>query len=644
MRANRTIKAICLFLVLLCLVGMGALNPRITASASEHQLTFTTEAAEGLPPEVAVAVAMGAFRGIAVDYLWIRANQLKQDGKFYEAIQLSDWITRLQPRFPKVWIFHAWNMAYNISVATNTDKERWQWVDAGIRLLREDGIRMNPNDMDLHRELAWIFLHKIGGNTDNVNRYYKRELARTWHILLGEPPEGKEARVEWLEAIAAAPDALPEVFAQSPDAKRIYTHLTEDLQVRAGMPLLELVARLDASMFRYSSQTLDLFERIAEDNRQAVELLRLDPSVLRDDTVAKLREMRTDPGLQDDWDLLLNHLRKRILIDEYNMEPLRMARYTAKYGPIDWRNPGAHALYWGQRGVERGLTREASEDFDQVNSDRIVLQSIQEMRRSGDVDYNVVTGEYILLPNLDFLASYEGVLMELMERDTTRKNAYNLYRAGYFNNLRDAIRSYFAYGDKEKAQQYLSKLNREAAAHDDIFEHYLYTDLDRFIQAELYDRLNNTHVANDHIFQSMAGGFIQLVRGDFKRYRAQMTYARWVYDYYESEQNRNTIETSENRMALRPFGEMMQAAFLAAFQQLGPYQQVVMYRSAPPQLRLWVYDELRQSWLQQVGDEASFRRAFPMPDGYEAWLKMTDAQKRQRMELDAQTAIRFQMQ
>ncbi|MFG0251783.1 MAG: hypothetical protein ACF8NJ_02795 [Phycisphaerales bacterium JB038] len=644
MNGNRVIKSICLLLVLLSLVGMGMLNPRITASASEHQLTFTTEASEGLPPEVAVAVAMGAFRGIAVDYLWIRANRLKQDGKYYEAIQLSDWITKLQPRFPKVWIFHAWNMAYNISVATNTDKERWQWVEAGIRLLRESGIRLNPNDMDLHRELAWIFLHKVGGNTDNVNRYYKREMAKRWHILLGQPPEGQEARVRWLEEIAAAKDTLPEVFLAAPEAERIYTYLTEDLQVQAGMPLLELVERLDASMYRYASQTLGLFERIEQDRRQAIEMLKLNPDLVTEETVATLKGMRTDPDLEDDWDALLDHLRKRILIDEHNMEPLRMARYTRKYGPIDWRNPGAHALYWGQRGVERGLTRETSEDFDQVNSDRIVLQSIQEMRRHGDVDYNVLTGEYILLPNLDFLASYEGVLLELMERDRTRKNAYNLYRSGYFNNLRDAIRSYVAFGDREMAQQYLSKLNREAASYEDHWDHWMYTDLDLFMREELYDRFLNMHVANDHVYQSMAGAFIQLVRGNFDRFRKQMGYAKGVYDYNQARQNLNTIESEENRMALRPFSEIMEAAFMATFLQIGPYQQVVLYRSAPPELRLWVYDDLRESWMQQVGDEETFGRAFPTPVGYEAWLTMSETQRQAQKERDAQRALRFQMQ
>lgn len=114
---------------------------------------------------------MGAFRGIFVNWLWFRANEMKEKGQYYEAMELARAITTLQPRFPQVWVFHVWNMAYNISVATNTPEERWQWVNAGVRLLRKDGIRANPNDMLLHKELAWIFLHKIVGITDDANQY-----------------------------------------------------------------------------------------------------------------------------------------------------------------------------------------------------------------------------------------------------------------------------------------------------------------------------------------------------------------------------------------------------------------------------------------------------------------------------------------
>ena len=175
--------------VLLASMGLcGALAPVITTSIGRNKLSFTDRAEEGQPPEIAMGIAMGAFRGVFVNYLWIRANTLKEEGKYHEAIQLSEAITKLQPRFPRVWVFHAWNMAYNISVTTQTATERWGWVNAGIKLLREKGIPANPNDMLLHKELAWIFIHKIQGYTDDANPYYKRRLAEEWHSLLGPPP------------------------------------------------------------------------------------------------------------------------------------------------------------------------------------------------------------------------------------------------------------------------------------------------------------------------------------------------------------------------------------------------------------------------------------------------------------------------
>ena len=101
----------------------------------------------------------------------LRAAMTRVIGKYIEANELAKVITQLQPRFPRVWVFHAWNMSYNISVATQTPQERWDWVNAGIKLLRDEGIPANPNDLLLHKELAWIFMHKIGGITDDANQY-----------------------------------------------------------------------------------------------------------------------------------------------------------------------------------------------------------------------------------------------------------------------------------------------------------------------------------------------------------------------------------------------------------------------------------------------------------------------------------------
>ncbi len=123
----------------------------VAASFGRAKLGYADRAEDSDPPEVGLGIAMGAFRGMFVNYLWLRANKAKERGNFYEAVDLAKTITKLQPRFPRVWAFHAWNMAYNISVTTQTAPERWQWVSAGIRILRDEGIPANPNDLLIHK-------------------------------------------------------------------------------------------------------------------------------------------------------------------------------------------------------------------------------------------------------------------------------------------------------------------------------------------------------------------------------------------------------------------------------------------------------------------------------------------------------------
>ena len=133
-------------------------------------LRYTDEAEEGAPPMVVLGTALGALRGLLVDYLWIKVTLQKEKGLLYEVMSDANLITALQPRFPEVWSFHGHNMAYNISVMTNTPEERWAWVNAGISLVRDKGVRYNPNSLMLCKELAFWFSHKIDGVADEILR------------------------------------------------------------------------------------------------------------------------------------------------------------------------------------------------------------------------------------------------------------------------------------------------------------------------------------------------------------------------------------------------------------------------------------------------------------------------------------------
>ena len=172
-------------------------------------------ATENMPPAMAFAtVAMGAFRGLVVDILWMRADKLKEEGQFFDARQLAEWITMLQPRFASVWEFHAWNMAYNISVAipASQPEQRWRWVKNGYELLRDQGIPLNPKAIPLYRELGRILQHKIGGISDDAHEYYKLQMVEALEPLLQSQDNGfgRESN-EFYEAMIQAPMAWPQV-------------------------------------------------------------------------------------------------------------------------------------------------------------------------------------------------------------------------------------------------------------------------------------------------------------------------------------------------------------------------------------------------------------------------------------------------
>ena len=119
-----------------------------------------------------VIAGLGGFRGIIAEVVWFRADRLQDEGRYSEMAQLANILTTLEPHTPEVWAYAAWNLAYNISVMMPTAADRWRWVEAGLKLLRDDGLRLNPGSPELHREIAWLFLSKIGGTIDEASPLY----------------------------------------------------------------------------------------------------------------------------------------------------------------------------------------------------------------------------------------------------------------------------------------------------------------------------------------------------------------------------------------------------------------------------------------------------------------------------------------
>lgn len=654
MMHNTRVRLIALVCMLAGLIGSGFFGTQITASTGRHGLSYTDTAEENDPPMVALGIAMGALRGVFVNYLWLRATTAKEEGQYYEAVELADWITRLQPRLPAVWTFHAWNMAYNISVTTHTPQERWSWVNSGIRLLRNRGIRANPNDMHMHKELAWIFLHKVAGFTDDANQYYKRQFAYEWQNILGRKPVIDPANrdresviqqyVDWIQPIVDAPASLSGLASRNPRAGEIARAYEAALGEAPGKRLLE----------RYTlHRELEAAGRL-EGVRDAS-----GPK-----TLAFIALMDRYPDEQA-WEDLVNHLRKRVLEDEYFMEPVRMVQVVRKYGPVDWRMPAAHSLYWGVRGTDVGrmeVNEHNAESLDFVNAYRLVMQSVQDLWRFGDLYFNYLDvheqrqAYYQGVPNPYFVPTYGSMLEEVTMASglfEAERRAYRQFSAGYMNFLRDAVRFFYRRGDIAQAEYWYDKLRnwKGVNINETMFIDEVSLPLDEFADKQIYDSMGSPQVAVSEVYGALQGAFFQgLLAGNVETFNGLWEYARKAHAYYFSEQFRNVVaSTAGARMEFmdRDFTFLAGNAFANNIANLPFAEAELLYGNAPEDLQRYAYDAIvirfkdyinRQHELGNI--DVDFTTAFPEPSGMERHRELYEIKLQQREQNNIEGVIK----
>ena len=135
--------------------------------------------------------AFGGLRSVVAEVVWFRADRLQDEGRYVELAQLASTLAYLEPHTPEVWSYAAWNLAYNISIMMPTPEDRWRWVHAAIRLLRDKGLAVNPRSAELYRELAWLFELKLGADLDTASGTYRAK----WREIV----EDVERRGAWEE-------------------------------------------------------------------------------------------------------------------------------------------------------------------------------------------------------------------------------------------------------------------------------------------------------------------------------------------------------------------------------------------------------------------------------------------------------------
>lgn len=390
------------------------------------------------PPLVTfTTIALGGFRGILADVLWLRAARLQEEGQYFELVQLADWITKLEPRFTSVWSYHAWNLAYNISVLFAASEDRWRWVSSGVRLLRDEGLAYNPGEPRLLYELGWLFQHKIGANLDQAHLYYKQAWAAEMAQLFDGP----------------RPDygALMMAATNSPDAGR-YRRLKED----------------------------------------------------------------------------------------YKLDPALMREVEAQYGPLDWRLPQAHAIYWAWR------SRLIATDFDALSADRMIFQNLSDAFRQGSLFTGPDGKEFIPSPNPDLLPRVRDAYEDALRRNPGQDTVKTAYR----NFLGEAVVMLLSYNRNEEARELFDELAKTYPGEDTAqgFGPFVMNTYAASLK-DLTDR-NAQAVVEGSLYQAM----LWQALGDPARAAGYDRLARLAWDTYMAPR-KDSAEWAE-RTGLPPLAEL----------------------------------------------------------------------------------------
>ena len=468
------------------LVFLNRTERRLDDAIDREQLRFSGTVADA-PPMVAFAtVALGSFRGLLADVLWLRSENLKSKHNYFEMVQLARWITDLQPNYSGGTAYLAWNLAYNVSVTSSDWEDRWYWVNEGIRLIRDKALVYNPDDPVLYREMAWIYFHKLGNVLDDANIYYKNQLAQQMTSILG----------------SASPDF--EVLAAAPATEAAFMK-----RFPSGSPLWKAAAELGC---RNYAELYALFRKPI-------------PAALP----AGLKNVVSEA----DFAVAEASLRRRLLKERLGLDPAKMTEIDRKYGKMDWRVPESQAIYWADLGWQKSGERD-------IQCLRIVTQAMQAAFRGGRLlTLDTAEGAYIqVVPNLA-LADAAFDTYVAAQKKFGGDGGGESFRSARINFLKDAIPLIYINGGVSKAEEFFRKLIKEDGPQKQ-------KTLDEFVMVEFAEDVRDADVkkASAIISGLIRRSILNLVYGDHDAAVANERLARYIYRRYSQDNRdikRNTL-------------------------------------------------------------------------------------------------------
>ena len=482
--------------------------------------------------------------------------------------------------------------------------------------------------------------------------YYKQQLAQQWQELLGAVPPGastKEITAKF-RRIVAAPDDLKTLERHTPAMTALIEGLHE-LHYELDEVLLRQIGRVimyrsvDPTRYGIATQSdqqhgantsMSPSELTAKPQHQKqADTKEKDP--LHDGTLATasnsngdlditydadLAQRLTDPSVVDAVAPLLAFLRKKVLRDDYHMDPQMMLDLMRRYGPMDWRHPASHAAYWAAMGMKADAEDDMGKDITRLNVNRQVIHAMQILRRLGKISYNPVTKAIDLQPDLRFIAAYDKAMDETRKRIKSGQLgnvSIDSFATGHENFLLEAMTLHYLYGDQEEARRLLKKAAKLYGKKPDHIASGRYTTpLVDLVASQLKQDMGSLSGTNDFIRALLTRAFIEgLARGKLAVYNHYIEIAKQVHLRYQSE-HATQLNAPQDRMKLLPFFEVVTESyiqFMTSIQHEGDLRlRHMIWVQTPEPVLQQVYDRLTPYLSEQARRfDIDPQRAFPAP-------------------------------
>jgi hypothetical protein len=136
-----------------------------------------------------------------------------------------------------------------------------------------------------------------------------------------------------------------------------------------------------------------------------------------------------------------------VLRETYKLDPEIMKEVDELYGPLEWRLPETHAIYWAYVGKQNAKTKE-----DLIMLRRVIYQSMYLAFHRGRLIRNEFNSTVQFGPNLDIIPHTHAAFEQAMEEDEQMRE--HISRA-HKNFLLDAVYFLFVHNRMREAEQWL---------------------------------------------------------------------------------------------------------------------------------------------------------------------------------------------